>query len=225
MAEVSTGGNDHGGKGKPKKMSLRVDFTPMVDMNMLLITFFMFCTSLSKPQIMELVLPVKEDQMLTDDEKNKVKDSKAITVILGADDKVYYYFGKITKESYDYNAGFLKETTYSPQGGIRDVFVGRNGDAIRQIVELKTKKVKNEITDDAFKEAVSKIKDDPNGVVIVIKPSDESTYKNMIDMLDEMQICGVGKYALIEMSDGDTYLLRNHLSKGAYAQEGKMPPK
>jgi biopolymer transport protein ExbD len=225
MAEISTGGKDHGGKGKPKKMNLRVDFTPMVDMNMLLITFFMFCTSLSKPQIMELVLPVKEDQMLTDDEKNKVKDSKAITVILGADDKVYYYFGKITKESYDYNTGFLKETTYAPQSGIRDVFVGRNGAAIQQIVELKTKKVKNEITEETFKEAVSKIKDDPDGVVIVIKPTDESTYKNMIDMLDEMQICGVGKYALIEMSDGDDYLLKNYLSKGAYAQEGKMPPK
>ena len=49
MAEVQQKDNG-GGKGKQKKMTIRVDFTPMVDMNMLLITFFMLCTSLSKPQ-------------------------------------------------------------------------------------------------------------------------------------------------------------------------------
>jgi biopolymer transport protein ExbD len=88
---------------------------------------------------------------------------------------------------------------------------------------LKKQRLKKEITEEAFQMAVDKIKDDPNGVVVVIKPTDESTYKNMIDILDEMQICGIGKYALIEMSDGDDYLWKNYISKGAYAAEGKMP--
>ena len=48
MAEIQENGNKKGGKSKQKKMTVRVDFTPMVDMNMLLITFFMLCTSLSK---------------------------------------------------------------------------------------------------------------------------------------------------------------------------------
>ena len=53
MAEVNTDkGKGDGKKGKQKKVNIRVDFTPMVDMNMLLITFFMLCTSLSKPQTM-----------------------------------------------------------------------------------------------------------------------------------------------------------------------------
>ena len=52
MAEIQENGNKKGGKSKQKKMTVRVDFTPMVDMNMLLITFFMLCTSLSKPQTM-----------------------------------------------------------------------------------------------------------------------------------------------------------------------------
>ena len=225
MAEINTGGGGHGGKkGQPKKMNLRVDFTPMVDMNMLLITFFMFCTSLSKPQIMLLSLPVKDEQVLTDDEKNKVKESKAITIILGGDSRVYYYFGKITKEMYaDYAS--LQETTFAPSGGIRDVLAGRNSDVVRQIVDLKKQRLKKEISEEAFKEEVDKVKDAPDGIVVVIKPTDKSTYKNMVDILDEMQICGIGKYALIEMSDGDTYLVENYLSKGAYAAGGVAAPK
>jgi biopolymer transport protein ExbD len=226
MADVSAGGG--GGhaakKGQPKKMNLRVDFTPMVDMNMLLITFFMFCTSLSKPQIMNLSLPVKDDQVLTEDEKNKVKDSKAVTVLLGADSKVFYYFGKITKDMYA-NYESLQESSFAPTGGIRDILVGRNADAVRQIVELKRQRLRNEISEDALKDAVDKIKDDPNGIVVIIKATDDATYRNVVDILDEMQICGVGKYALIEMSEGDTYLIENYLSKGEYAKSGRVAAK
>ncbi|GHT13169.1 biopolymer transporter ExbD [Bacteroidia bacterium] len=225
MSEINTDSGHGGGKkGQPKKMNLRVDFTPMVDMNMLLITFFMFCTSLSKPQVMELVLPVKDDQVLNDDEKNKVKDSKAITLILGAKDKVYYYLGKIDKEKYA-NWQSLKETNYAPTGGVRDVLAERNAETVKEIVKLKQQRLKKEITEDAFKEAVSTLKNDPNGLVVVIKPSDESSYKNMVDVLDEMQICGIGKYALIEMSEGDNYLLKNYLSQGEYASGAAAPNK
>ena len=59
MAEVTEGGNEKRSKSKQKKMAVRVDFTPMVDMNMLLITFFMLCTTMSKPQTMEISMPAK----------------------------------------------------------------------------------------------------------------------------------------------------------------------
>ena len=82
------------GKGsKQKKMTVRVDFTPMVDMNMLLITFFMLCTTLIKPQTMELNMP-SNNKDITDDQKSMVKASQAITLLLGADDKLYYYEGE-----------------------------------------------------------------------------------------------------------------------------------
>lgn len=219
MAEINTGGGN--GKGKPKKMNLRVDFTPMVDMNMLLLTFFMFCTSLSRPQIMELVLPTKETQTMTEEEKNKVKDSKAITLILGKDDLIYYYFGKIDDEKYaDYTS--LKQTDYSPNG-LRAILLERNADAVREIIKLKQQKLAKEITDEEFEEAASKVKNDPDGQVIVIKPTDDSSYRNMVDVLDEMQICSIGKYALVEMTEGDTYLLNNYLTQGGYAANGQLP--
>ncbi len=63
-------------------MTVRVDFTPMVDMNMLLITFFMLCTSLSKPQTMEISMP-SNDKNITEEQQSKVKASQAITLLLG----------------------------------------------------------------------------------------------------------------------------------------------
>ena len=91
-AEIQDNGGKKGKQSKQKKMTVRVDFTPMVDMNMLLITFFMLCTTMIKPQTMELSMP-SNDKDITDDQKSKVKASQAITLLLGDHDKLYYYEG------------------------------------------------------------------------------------------------------------------------------------
>ncbi|MFR9166482.1 MAG: ExbD/TolR family protein [Dysgonomonas sp.] len=213
MAEINTGGGG-GEKGKPQKKNLRVDFTPMVDMNMLLITFFMFCTSLSKPQTMDLVLPTKDNQELTEDEKNKVKDSKAITVILGENNNVYYYFGKPNYEDYT----SLKVTDYSSEG-LRAMLLERNAPAVAKMTELKRKRLRKEISEEEFKKQSSEIRNDPNGEVVVIKPTDSSTYKNLVDALDEMQICSIGKYALVDIAEGDEFLVENYQKKGALSAQ------
>lgn len=132
MAEVQQSGGEEK-KGKPKKQVLRVDFTPMVDMNMLLITFFMFCTTLSKPQIMDIAMPT--DQKLTEEDQVKVKESKAITLILGADDKLYYYTGMPNYADYT----SLKETNYSPEG-IRKVLLERNASVVTKMKDLRKRK-------------------------------------------------------------------------------------
>ena len=213
MANLDTGGGG-GEKGKPKKMNLRVDFTPMVDMNMLLITFFMFCTSLSKPQTMDIVLPTKDNEDMVEDEKNKVKDSKAITLILGEDNHVYYYFGKPDYEDYS----SLKQTDYSPEG-LRAMLLEKNAQAVSQMTELRRKKQRKQISDEQFKKEAGEIKSDPEGQVVVIKPTDASTYKNLVDALDEMQICSVGKYAIIEVAEGDAYLVENFKTKGSLSAQ------
>lgn len=85
MAEMVS--NNNGG-GKQKKMTVRVDFTPMVDMLMLLITFFMLCTSLSKPSTMELTMP-SNDKNTPDAKKNEAKESHSITIYIADGDKMF----------------------------------------------------------------------------------------------------------------------------------------
>lgn len=213
MASVDTGDSGGGKKGQPKRMNLRVDFTPMVDMNMLLITFFMFVTTLSKPQVMDMVMPTK-DKDLTEEDKNQVKASKAITVILGENDIIYYYEGE--PDYADYNT--LKVTNYSPDG-LRAILTERNADVVRDMRELRNKRARNEISEQAYKEQSSEMRNQKDGQVVVIKPTDSSTYKNLVDVLDEMAITSIGKYAVVEMADGDNYLVENYKTKGALSAQ------
>ena len=216
MAEIQENNSGKGkeGKGKQKKMTIRVDFTPMVDMNMLLITFFMLCTSLSKPQTMEISMPTKDTQ---EDMQTKVAASRAITLLLGEDDKVYYYLGEPNYQDYT----SLKETTYTPDG-LRAVLLARNANVVARINELKKKKLDGEITEEEFKTQSTEIKKDENAPVVSIKGTDESTYKNLIDALDEMQICNISRYAIVDITDGDLWLIKNLKSAGDLGKNSEM---
>ena len=208
MAEVQQ--KDSGGKkGKQKKMNIRVDFTPMVDMNMLLITFFMLCTSLSKPQTMEISMP-SNDKKITEEDQTKVAESRAITLILGEDDKVYYYVG--LPDYNDYTS--LKVTTYDADG-LRALLLDRNRDIVAKIKELKKKKLNNCITDEQYDEQAIEIKGVKTAPVVMIKATDDATYKNLVDALDEMQICSISKYAIVDLTEGDEFLIDNLKQKGA----------
>ena len=166
MSDIESGGGGgaHKGKKKGKKMSTRVDFTPMVDLGFLLITFFMLTTTLAKPVTMQLNMPDKTDTK----ETSPVKLSETLTVIPD-ENKVYYYQGIPTE------AGTVMQVTNYSETGIRKV-----------IADLKAK-VGNNFT-------------------IVIKPTKNAKYRNMIDMLDECAITNNKRYALLEI-DPDTEAL------------------
>ena len=207
MAEVQQKDNG-GGKGKQKKMTIRVDFTPMVDMNMLLITFFMLWTSLSKPQTMEISMP-SNDKSITEEDQTKVKASRAITLILGGDDRVFYYTGEPNYEDYT----SLKETTYEADG-LRAMLMGRNADIVAKIKALKAEKLEKKFSDEEYNERAMKIKDVNTAPVVMIKATDDATYENLVDALDEMQICSISKYAIVDITEGDEFLLDNLEQKG-----------
>ena len=207
MAEVQQKDNG-GGKGKQKKMTIRVDFTPMVDMNMLLITFFMLCTSLSKPQTMEISMPAN-DKSITEEDQTKVKASRAITLILGGDDRVFYYTGEPNYEDYT----SLKETTYEADG-LRAMLMGRNAEIVAKIKALKAEKLEKKFSDEEYNKRAIKIKDVNTAPVVMIKATDDATYENLVDALDEMQICSISKYAIVDITEGDEFLLDNLEQKG-----------
>lgn len=205
------------GKGsKQKKMTVRVDFTPMVDMNMLLITFFMLCTTLIKPQTMELNMP-SNNKDITDDQKSMVKASQAITLLLGENDKLYYYEGEPNYQDYT----SLKETDYSA-GGLRAFLLSRNAVAVRQVNELKKQKADLAITEEDYAKQVAQVKSGKNTPTIIIKATDKSSYKNLVSALDEMLICQIGKYVITDLAEGDKFLMENYETRGKLSQEIAM---
>ena len=212
MAEIQESGGKKS-NSKQKKMTVRVDFTPMVDMNMLLITFFMLCTTLSKPQTMEISMP-SNDKNITDEQRSKVKASQAITLLLAGEDKLYYYEGEPNYE--DYNS--LKETSYQADG-LRAMLLRRNRVAVQKVNELKQQKADLKISEDDYKKQLSDIKSGDDTPTVIIKAQGEASYKNLIDALDEMQICNIGKYVIADMADGDEFLIKNFESQGAYGAE------
>src|SRR4051812_42106826 len=128
MSEIATEGGSGKGAGKGrKKASTRVDMTPMVDLGFLLITFFMLTTTLSKQQIMQLNMPDKNDNKK---DRPEVKESQALTLLLGEDDKVFYY---TTKEGIpDFH-----ETNFNPSEGIRQVLLDKNKSVKDLVVVIK----------------------------------------------------------------------------------------
>ncbi len=153
--EVKQGGHKKGpGVKKGKKMSTRVDLTPMVDLGFLLITFFIFTTTMSQPTSMNLAMPKDTDKP---DEINKVKESGSLTLMLGKGNVIYYYFG---------NDPATMQTT-----GYKDV---------RKII-LDKKKITP-----------------VNDLFIIIKPDKDASYKNAVDVLDEMSINDITRYAMVD---------------------------
>ena len=200
---------------KQKKMNTRVDFTPMVDMMMLLITFFMLCTTLSKPQAMQLTMP-SNDKNVQDQDKSATKASHTITLILAGKDKIYHIDGL---PKYD-DPTCLKETTWG-KDGIRKVLMSHvTEEGIAPVAKimlakqkLDEKKIKYNMPDSTYQKELAEIK---NGnldgekvpkLTIIIKPLDTASYKNMVDALDEMQICSIGTYVIDKISEDDQKLL------------------
>ena len=198
-------------KSKQKKMNCRVDFTPMVDMNMLLITFFMLCTSLSKPQTMEISMP-SNDKNIHDQDRSKVKASQAITILLAENDRVFYFTGLPTDAKKT-----MQETTYSADG-IRKMLQERNIDAMQKAQDLKRQKDLLKISSDEYTKKLDEIKGGKDTPTVIIKALGTASYKNLIDALDEMQICNIGKYVIDKMDPETKTLIKDFEAKGGAAK-------
>jgi len=214
MAEMQTaesGGKKKGGKVRTKKMSTRVDLTPMVDLGFLLITFFMLTTTLAKPQIMALVMPEKD---LDIDKVEPVKESKVLTLLLGANDKVYWYEG-ITDAKLD-------STDYSAEG-------------MRKVILNKMDKVKAQWNLEDYDDFKTKQPKKGSFINVIIKPTKEARYKNLVDALDEMKITNVRYYVILDVSELEEAFIKNPAAGLKFSVEeqfeaatgggGNVPPK
>jgi biopolymer transport protein ExbD len=185
MASVDVAGGDSGHKKGPgvkkaKKLSTRVDMTPMVDLGFLLITFFIFTTTMSTPSTMRLVMP-KDDK----DQKNQteIKESDALTILMGKGNQVYYFMGQLKADGSN--------------------FTSSNYSDIRKVISDKKKEVMEQGRSLGYpKDTLDR------DYVIVIKPNKEATYKNVVDILDEMTINAVHRFALVDITEDENKLIK-----------------
>lgn len=205
MASIDTGGGDGGHKKGPgvkkaKKLSTRVDMTPMVDLGFLLITFFVFTATMNEPTTLDLNMPKDVDDPT---KKTEVKESGVLSILLGKADQVYYYEGKLEPD-----ASNFKTTTYK---GIRDVIINKKKDVKSRFNPAITDPVTCE-----KEKAEAKKKGDPNwekacediDFMVIIKPDVDATYKNTVDILDEMTINQVKRYAMVKLFDDELKVIR-----------------
>ena len=222
------------GKTYTEKKDVRVDFTPMVDMNMLLITFFMLCTTMIKSQTLQISLPSNEKVEKKD--QNKVKQSEAITVILDSEldkdgvpvkDFVYYYEGmpEVAQEGTEIVSN-MQEIAFMPNEngkaqGIRAIFQQRNKQVLEKINVLKDKWKAKEISDSVYQSKAKEIRNDSTLTrpVVIIKATPNASYTSLVTALDEMQINNISRYQIDRINETDSAMMTPFLLKRLNAKK------
>lgn len=159
------------GAGRRNRRSPRIDFTPMVDLGFLLITFFMLTTTLHKPNVMPLVMPD------SDGRPEPTRASRSLTLLLGSENRVFWYEG-------------LPDTLHLQETGF-DV------DGVRAVVLDKMRRLEQQSGLQSYKDAKTGDLKQGSYLNVVIKPCPDSRYENLVDALDEMNICHVRFYCIV----------------------------
>lgn len=212
MAEIiqeEKGGK--GGKRKSKKHPPRIDMTPMVDLMCLLITFFMLTTAFSKSKVMEIILP---DKVQDPNQKSPVvAASRTTNIILGPDNRIFYYAGNVKPEQFN-DLPPLIESDYSADG-VRKLLLDKNRSLARRIAEFNADVISGKIpiSQDSARGSITAMKNaDDTGPIVLIKAYKSANYGNFVDILDEMNICGIARYTFMKIAWYEEKMVENAIA-------------
>jgi biopolymer transport protein ExbD len=195
-----------GGKRRPKKQSTRIDMTPMVDLMCLLITFFMLTTAFSKPKVMVITMPEKKTDQKAPDVK--IPAWRTLNILLSENDVVYYYIGNADPKKPPLPT--LTKSDFS-KDGIRKVLLEKNKDLFTQIVTFREKRLSGKlvVADTTADQEIKKMKkNDMKGPIILIKADDKAKYKDVVNIIDEMAICNIASYAVVDITPVELGMLK-----------------
>jgi biopolymer transport protein ExbD len=185
------------GKGKSfsrnKKTVLKIDMTPMVDLGFLLITFFVFTTTISSPTVTDLFMP--NDNYIKN--PSTLADSYALTVLLDEKNQLYYYEGNWENAKHTQS---IFKTNFSVSSGLGEVIRKKQQELDRN----------------------KRLPEGRKGLMLLIKPSSLSVYRNLIDALDEALINEVKKYAILEITTDEIDFLEKENGYGINSTRKKL---
>jgi biopolymer transport protein ExbD len=173
MAELNTGDGGGGKKGKGKVRSKKSN--SKVDLTAMVDLAFLLITFFMLTT--SLSKPQSMDLAMPDKNDNTppqpIADNRTLTILLGEDNKIKWYKGQFV----------------APLKGPEVATYGKAG--IRQVIL------------DQSKQVISETGDPKKGIIVIIKATKKSNYKNLVDVLDEMAITRVPTYAISDISDAE----------------------
>lgn len=190
MAELNETGL---AKSKRKKHPVKIEMTPMVDLAFLLLTFFVLAATFNKPRILKLTLPPRKADKMP---RNSV--SNALTLIMGKNQELFWYWGKMEKDR------LLSRTTYSEEG-LRQLLQERNAYMIHKLADYNHKWAqserlsgKNKAGNKEISNELQNLQRDPRALVVIVKNEGKALYGNVVDIVDELRISQVGSYFIAD---------------------------
>jgi biopolymer transport protein ExbD len=205
MAQIiESGGHGKGQKKGRKKHSLpHVDMTPMVDLGFLLLTFFVLTSTFSKPQAMEINMPVPKTD--PNEKPTPFDEKRTITLVLSEANTVYYYTGILGDKK---NPPVLEKTDLS-KNGLEKVLLDKNAKAYNMIKKLEQKLIEGTVDEPKFKIDRNKVLK-KKAILVLIKADETAKYKNMVDILDEMMIINAGTYAIVDITPEEKDMIKKY---------------
>lgn len=238
MAQIEQSDGGKKKKGAQKKIAIHVDFTPMVDMNMLLITFFMLCTTMIKSQTLSIALPAPPEENQTSENSEEIHEEEAITLIIdterqadgtivkGEGDKfkdiIYYYEGfeptiedgVVTDQKLEARQflGNTQEGNKTIYNGIREILHDRNKEVLAEIEDYKADWRAGKISDSIFNEKARAARNNEayKRPKVTIKATDRAAWQSVISALDEMQINQISQYRIGTFTSNDSILIEDY---------------
>jgi biopolymer transport protein ExbD len=211
MAEIiqNEGGGKKKGKQRAKKHSTHIDMTPMVDLACLLLTFFMLTTAFSKPKVMEITFPEKQDPKDIKDQP-KIRSERTLNIILDENDKVFWYNGLADPRKPPlptlYSTDFSKD-------GIRKVLLGRNIELFKLIDKYNNDVTKGTIVAprDSITSHIRLLKrEDKAGPIVLVKGTKNVKYGSIVDIVDELTITNVSRYSIVDINPVELKMVEDY---------------
>jgi len=208
MAQIQTqdqGGKKGSKKKRAKKHPTEIDMTPMVDLMCLLITFFMLTTAFAKPKVMVITMPEKDKNQEIKDQP-KISAERTLNILLSGDDKVFYYKGQADPNK---PMPLLVQSDFS-KDGVRKLLLNWNRDLFTKITEYRDKRITGEIivADSTFENTIKQMKlDDKKGPIVLIKADTSARYKDIVNIIDEMAICNIASYAIVDIGQVEVMMI------------------
>jgi biopolymer transport protein ExbD len=181
---AAPGGGRHQ-KKRAKKGSTRIDMTPMVDLAFLLLTFFILTTTMYKPSTLQLTFPVPPEE---DQPQELDKVNNALTLFLTKKDQIFYY-----QNAFKAGETQLSQTNFKD---VEKMLIELNKSTVERINELSKQLNEQKITEEVYDSLKNEAQKQKDALFVIIKPDKDAKFRNMIDIVDEMDISGIGKYAV-----------------------------